>query len=85
MAFAGNHTREVTEHLFAWWRRTRRLTVSDALCRAGADLGNWNDRAHGQQTVTNMAGQLRVERTLRWHAIGRLAGWLYVAPERRAS
>lgn len=64
-----------------WWRRTRRLSVSDALCRLGAWLGNWNDQRHGEHLVKS--GQ--VVRSLRWHAIGRAAGWLYVAPERRAA
>lgn len=68
------------------WNSTHGISavrVSEAFCRLGARLGNWNDAANGQHVVQNFAGQRRFVRPLRWHLIDRVAGWLYVAPERR--
>lgn len=50
----------------AWWR--------EALCRLGALLGNWNDRH-------NATGDRRAEHPRRWHAIDRVAMWLYIRPD----
>lgn len=54
-----------------------------SLPRAGAALGNWNDRTNGGHVAINSIGQSRFERPLRWHAIDRIAGRLYTLPERR--
>lgn len=48
--------------------------ISERLCELGARLGNWNDQRHGEQ---------RIQRCWRWQVLDRLAGLLYVDPERR--
>lgn len=45
-----------------------------ALSRLGARLGNWNDRHSDHDR--------RRDASLRWRGIDRIAGWLYVLPER---
>lgn len=69
--------------MIAAWHRARRLHVSEAACRLGARLGNWNDRANGGHVVVNFVGRPRFERPVLWHAVDRIAGWLYAQPERR--
>lgn len=44
------------------------------LSRLGARLGNWNDQRY--------AGDTPAERGWRWRLLDRIAGWLYVRPDR---
>lgn len=55
-------------------RCSRPVRWREAMSRLGARLGNWNDRR-------NATGGRRAEHPRRWHAIDRVAMWLYVRPD----
>lgn len=48
----------------------------ERLSHLGVHLGNWNDRRSHHDRRANAP--------LRWRVLDAIAGWLYVAPDRRS-